>query len=100
METPEGKVKKPVCRWARFELGAWPVQMWLRGVVGFPDTIMLLPGGRIIFVEFKAPGKEPNAKQQRWHDRLREYGFIVLVIDDIGRGKRELFAAGEALRPA
>lgn len=46
-----------------------------------PDRIVLLPGGRIIFVECKAPGKPPRADQLREHERLRSLGFSVVVLD-------------------
>ncbi|ECC1562044.1 TPA: VRR-NUC domain-containing protein [Salmonella enterica] len=45
-----------------------------------PDRIVLLPGGRIVFVECKAPGKPPRADQQREHERLRALGFSVVVL--------------------
>jgi len=48
---------------------------------GFPDRIVLLPGGRCIFVELKAPGKKPNALQLRVHGVLRGVGFRVDVLD-------------------
>ena len=40
-----------------------------------PDRIVLLPGGRIVFVECKSPGKAPRADQLREHERLRALGF-------------------------
>lgn len=46
-----------------------------------PDRIVLLPGGRIIFVECKAPGKAPRADQLREHERLRALGFTVVILD-------------------
>ncbi|EBB2954301.1 VRR-NUC domain-containing protein [Salmonella enterica subsp. enterica serovar Newport] len=46
-----------------------------------PDRIVLLPGGRIVFVECKAPGKAPRADQVREHERLRAQGFTVVVLD-------------------
>ncbi|EAZ2455540.1 VRR-NUC domain-containing protein [Salmonella enterica] len=46
-----------------------------------PDRIVLLPGGRIVFVECKAPGKAPRADQVREHERLRALGFTVVVVD-------------------
>ncbi len=33
------------------------------------------------FTELKAPGKKPNDKQLREHDRLRGLGFVVNVVD-------------------
>ncbi|WP_447716857.1 VRR-NUC domain-containing protein [Pluralibacter gergoviae] len=46
-----------------------------------PDRIVLLPGGRIVFVECKAPGESPRADQLREHERLRALGFNVVVLD-------------------
>ena len=51
------------------------------GNSGVPDRLVLLPGGRCIFVELKAPGKEPTPIQLLQHKKLRALGFIVLVID-------------------
>ncbi|HCM1919268.1 TPA: VRR-NUC domain-containing protein [Salmonella enterica subsp. salamae serovar 28:r:e,n,z15] len=45
-----------------------------------PDRIVLLPGGHIVFVECKAPGKAPRADQLREHERLRALGFTVVVL--------------------
>lgn len=48
-----------------------------------PDRIVTLPGGKIIFVELKAPGKKPTKKQQLDHDRRRALGCKVVVIDNV-----------------
>ena len=48
-----------------------------------PDRLVSLPGGRIVFVELKAPGKKPTPLQERDHAKRRALGFEVLVIDDI-----------------
>jgi hypothetical protein len=48
---------------------------------GFPDRIVLLPGGVIVFVETKAPGKKPGPIQRKVHARLRGLGFRVEVLD-------------------
>ncbi|EHI8551180.1 VRR-NUC domain-containing protein [Salmonella enterica] len=46
-----------------------------------PDRLVLLPGGRLVFVECKAPGKLPRVDQLREHERLRALGFTVVVLD-------------------
>lgn len=46
-----------------------------------PDQIVIFPGGRISFVELKAPGRKPRADQLREHGRLKRIGCSVLVID-------------------
>jgi len=47
------------------------------GMTGMPDRLVLLPGGRVIFVELKAPGKHEKARQVYIQDKLRELGFEV-----------------------
>lgn len=48
---------------------------------GFPDRILLLPGGRIWFVETKAPGKKAGALQRIVHGMLTSRGFKVFILD-------------------
>ena len=51
------------------------------GFDGMPDRLVLLPGGKIGFVEVKAPGKEPSPLQVARHGLLRRLGFKVYVLD-------------------
>lgn len=51
------------------------------GNAGVPDRLVLLPGGRAVFIELKAPGRQPTPLQQRQQQRIRDLGFTVLVID-------------------
>lgn len=48
---------------------------------GLPDRIVLMPGGKLYFVELKAPGKSPRLLQEAIHKKLRDKGFKVFVID-------------------
>ena len=52
------------------------------GFDGMPDRLVLLPGGKIGFVEVKAPGKEPRPLQVARHGLLRRLGYKVYVLDD------------------
>ena len=52
------------------------------GMDGMPDRMALLPGGRIGFVEVKAPGQSPRPLQTHRHRQLRALGFPVFVLDD------------------
>lgn len=56
------------------------------GWSGVPDRIVLLPGGRVLFVETKRPkGGRLSKMQKWWRDRLTALGFWwCLVIDDEG----------------
>ena len=53
------------------------------GRAGVPDRILFCPGGRVEFVEFKAPGRKLTPLQATIHDRLRQLGTPVHVIDAI-----------------
>lgn len=48
-----------------------------------PDRIVTMPGGQIIFVELKAPGKKPTDAQKRDHAKRRAMGCDVRVIDSL-----------------
>jgi hypothetical protein len=52
------------------------------GFDGMPDRLVLLPGGRIAFVEVKATGCRPRALQVSRHEMLRRLGFRVFILDD------------------
>lgn len=55
------------------------------GTDGMPDRMVLLPGGRIIFIEVKAPGKKPRPLQELRHRQLRKLGFMVSVLENAGQ---------------
>jgi hypothetical protein len=44
---------------------------------GVPDRLVCLPGGRVAFVETKAPGRKSTELQKVQQRRLRELGFPV-----------------------
>lgn len=48
---------------------------------GVPDRIVMMPGGRIGFVEVKAPGQKPRPLQLSRHKLFRRLGFRVYVVD-------------------
>jgi len=52
------------------------------GFDGVPDRIVLLPGGKMAFVEVKAQGEKPRPLQLARHRLLRRLGFRVYVLDD------------------
>lgn len=53
------------------------------GFAGMPDRMVLLPGGRMAFVEVKAPGENPRPLQMARHRLLRRLGFRVYVLDGV-----------------
>jgi hypothetical protein len=46
-----------------------------------PDRLVLLPGGRAVFVELKRPGLKATPAQQREQLRIHTLGFLVLTLD-------------------
>ena len=65
--------------------GGLAVKFASPGFDGMPDRLALLPGGRMAFVEVKAPGKKPRPLQLARHRLLRQLGFKVYVLDDEGQ---------------
>lgn len=49
---------------------------------GAPDRIIMFKG-KTYFVELKSPGEKLDEHQEREHDRMREVGQNVRVIDSI-----------------
>lgn len=76
-KTVEGKLVKAVKKAG----GICP--KWVApGFDGMPDRIVLLPDGRMGFVEVKAPGKRARPLQGSRHELLRSLGFRVYVLDN------------------
>ena len=51
------------------------------GFDGMPDRLVLLPCGRLGFVEVKAPGKKPRPLQTARYEMLKRLGFKVYLLD-------------------
>ena len=62
--------------------------------VGLPDRRVLLPGGRVVFVEVKTVLGRVSSIQEFQHKRLRALGFEVLVV--FGAAGVEMFLEGLA----
>lgn len=61
--------------------GGWCLKLWSISFTGLPDRMILTPYGKVRFVEVKQEGKFPGMRQLWVHDKLREMGFKVDVID-------------------
>lgn len=56
------------------KLGGEAIKLF--GIAGIPDRMILLPGGKIYFVELKRPGEHPRPLQKWWIKRLKSLGFV------------------------
>ena len=74
----ENRLKKEVER-----IGGKAWKLTSPGVVGVPDRLIILPKGRIIFVELKAPGRMVTPIQKHRLKELSDLGCEVLCIDSI-----------------
>ena len=70
------------------------------GFAGFPDRTVLLPGGKVIFVETKRPkGGRYSTLQDKWRDWLHALGFSYYRIKDLEQLKTfELVLLDETAR--
>ena len=82
----EKQIEAKVCEYARRK-GCMALKFSSPGRVNVPDRIFLGPGGKTLFIEFKAPGKKPTEGQVREITRLQELDFSVFWTDSEDRGK-------------
>ena len=64
------------------------------GLDGVPDRIVLLPMGRMAFVELKAPGNKMRPLQVRRKRQLEALGFLVYCVDSVEKIDEVLKAMG------
>lgn len=60
------------------------------GCSGVPDRVVILPGGRVFFVELKSEGKTSTKLQQKQQTELRELGCTVYADIDTKAKVREI----------
>ena len=77
----ESAVEKHLCKKVKEELHGRAFKWLSPGFNGVPDRIILIPRGRIYFVETKAPGKTLRARQKFVREIIQQLGFVVLRID-------------------
>jgi hypothetical protein len=72
------------------------------GWSGVPDRIILLPGGRVLFVETKRPkGGEVGKLQAWWGQKLVALGFAYFVIKNrVELSTLEIFIENTRRRPS
>ena len=63
--------------------GGFCIKFTSPGFDGVPDRLVLMPCGRMAFIELKAPGKTPRALQLKRKRQLERLGFRVYVVDGV-----------------
>ena len=65
------------------ESGGFAPKFVSPGWDGVPDRIVLLPDGKIGFVELKSTGKKLRILQKRRKRQLEQLGFPVFTVDGV-----------------
>ena len=77
----ESKLKRECRETIELGLDGELLQVKTLSVNGFPDSILLVPGCPLVFIEFKARGKKPRTNQVRWGKWLTVSHFNYWLID-------------------
>lgn len=78
---PEEKIEKRFVKKVD-ELGCRAIKWEIAGKKGAHDRMVLIPGGEIIFIEFKAPGGVQSFHQKEFDRELQELGFRTYLFDN------------------
>ena len=81
-ETSEKVFERELSKFVE-ERGGMAVKLLSQFIKGLPDRMFLLPGGAVVFVEFKSTGKRPTKIQSYIHAKIRALGFLVYVVDSV-----------------
>ena len=77
---PEEKIEKEfVKRCKAIGIEAYKFEKVKKGA---PDRVVFLPGGEVIFFEFKVPGGDADEHQKDFIRKLTRFGFTALVVDN------------------
>lgn len=76
----EKEIEQALVRKVKAKEG-WCLKFASPSMTGIPDRLILLPKGKIGFVEVKRPGEKPRALQEKRIQQLRDLGYKVFVLD-------------------
>lgn len=64
------------------EAGGIAIKLVSPSMIGLPDRLILMNGGKIGFIEVKAPNQKPRPVQVARIELLRGLGFKCFVLDN------------------
>lgn len=85
----EKQTERYLCRMVK-ALGGECYKWVSPGCSGVPDRIVILPGGRVVFVELKSEGRTSTGQQKRRQAELRSLGCAVYADIDTKEKVREM----------
>lgn len=80
IEMQEANVEKYLIRYVK-DKGGLCLKFISASMRGLPDRIVILPQGKIFFIELKAKGKKPRPEQTRVHKLFSSLGVKVYTAD-------------------
>jgi len=81
----ESIIERAVCAYAKSR-GCLVMKLAGPNQKGQPDR-MFIRSGKVLFIEFKAPGKKPTALQMKWLKDLCNQGMDATFCDNAEVGK-------------
>lgn len=73
------KIKLAIFRYCPWAIVTIPYGIAV-SLKGFPDMMVYLPNGIVIFMEVKRPGSKCTEKQKRWMLSLSKRGFYCFIV--------------------
>lgn len=91
----EKTVERTVCNYVRL-CGGHAFKWISPGCVGVPDRICVLPGGRMVFIEFKRPGVKDglSPRQKKIIKKLQALGCTVWIINNAAEARERFRGLG------
>ena len=85
----ESRLEQRICEHVR-RRGGRAFKFVSPGAPGVPDRLCILPGGRVIFIEVKRPGRQAglSVQQKKIIAWLRDRGCEVWVVNDFETFRR------------
>lgn len=89
--TTESGLERRICEYIR-RRGGRAFKFVSPGAPGVPDRLCVLPGGHVIFIEVKRPGRQDglSVQQKKIIAWLRAAGCVVWTVNDFETFRRLL----------